>query len=621
MLSFRDAFTLAWAKFLDRKLWNSLFLMLEIILFTIVLTFNACATGFEQSLQSFNNEGINGKFLVTASNIRANPNLIDDPATWDLAESLYLQHTNEHAALAEQIGLNYSKDSEPAPTEYIDGQRIFNAYTKYAQMAIDLRMQDYLKADLTDLEKILEKYDPQKIYQINTIGANGTLALLRNNTENLADYQSNDPLIYGVHITDDELYDYYLFDNDAPTDSKAIPITLSLEQAEQYLQLDPLSNNASSEEKLARFQEVRQKSDHLIIETCYRNEASKQLLFEAQRINDEIRRNQNSDYYVEPNLIYALPQTTCGAITIQKDTRSETEKQQAELLLDYQKALGEYEEPVQKIIKFQIVGLIPTTSTPNTSKDILEMIESLGNIKLATPLLSRDYYHQHQTEIESIFQTPNNSLDYYGINQQYIIEFADADQARTFIEQESCELHGTINNGCATTDKLFYLSADNNNSLVIDDISHIISTIILIMLLIVLAITILLMLISVLRSISNDSREIAIFRALGFRRTQVMSIYLAYAILIVLIIIGSSILLSFILGLCLNPLLSDWTTSFLQASFFTINNSIKAQIFTPNLFTYTVFSISILLTSSLAAFIPTVFKTRQSIVKGLRKGT
>ena len=191
MLILRDTFTLAWTKLRSRKLWTSLFLTLEILLFAAVLVFTAGVRGFTESLEAFNNQGLNGKYLVTAANVRSNPDLETDPDVMDLAEQLYQAALTEHQALAEQLGLPYSPDSEIAPTEYIDGQRALVVYSPYAQQAINQRMSDHLLADQADLEAALQGYDYTAIYLQQQLNADGSVVNLQNGQEDLSRYSSS----------------------------------------------------------------------------------------------------------------------------------------------------------------------------------------------------------------------------------------------------------------------------------------------------------------------------------------------------------------------------------------------------------------------------------------------
>lgn len=622
MLKIRDTFVLAWTKLLSRKFWTGLFLLVEIVLLAAVLIFASCTQGFEQSLARFNSEGLNGKYLVTASNSRSNPNLEKDPAVMDLAEELYTKGVAEHEVIAEKIGISYSVESEVKPTEYVDGKRELVMYSPYAQEAIDMMMQDYLVADKTDLEEMLRGYDYQRIYTQQLLSADGSVINLEDGTENLKRYAySMDNLkvqvFNGLYVLDEELYQDYLFTG-LESDATAIPVVISVEQAETILGIESIGNSANSEEKIQHFDELKERASGLIVEACYRNSASQEMIFTAQQTLDEIERNKNKLYYSEPSLIYSLPGTTCGATTVRKDTRSAEEKKQDNLQIEYQKALGNYEEPVEKMLKFQIVGLVPVSSKTGNSNDIFSMIQSLGGVSIATPLVSQKYYDGHEAELAEVFKQPDVSIDYLGMSTEYIIEFNDAETARKFINEQSCEIKGALNYGCATEEHLFLLSADNNNSLVIEDISRIFMWVLMIMIIVVLVITMIFVALMVVRSITNDHKEIAIFRAIGFRRMQILQVYLMYALILAGIIVCGAVFLSLVVGYALNPWISGEMTSFFRATFFKLDSNISANIFMPNVLNYFALSGAIIGASLISALLPSLIKSQQNIIDGLK---
>ena len=439
MLKLQDAFTLAWTKLLSRKLWTALFLIVEILLLSGVLILASSLRGFETSLARFNSEGLNGKYLVTASNVRNNPELEKDPALWDLADKLYQQAITEHSAIADRLNLEYSAESEIAPTEYVVGKRELIPYSPSAKQAMDIMMQDYLVATKSDLEKILQDYDYSQIFTQQQLIANGNVVNLEDGVENLRRYNSSTDnmrlqIFNGLYVLDETLYQDYLFENLQP-DPTAIPVVLSVDQAETLLGTSPINGASSNEEKIQHFEQLQAAASGLIVESCYRNSASQSLIFTASQILDEIERNKDKPYYQEPTVIYNLPTIPCGATTIQKDTRTDAEKQHDVLQLEYQKATGSYEEPVEKLLKFQIIGLIPTATDSGHTNDIFSMIQSLGGVSIATPLISQSYYDAHAEDLSNVFIEPDVSMSYLGLDTQYIIEFDNANTARGFINE------------------------------------------------------------------------------------------------------------------------------------------------------------------------------------------
>ncbi len=622
MLKLRDAFILAWTKILSRKFWTNLFLVLEIILFAGVLIFASCIQGFEGSLAKFNSEGLNGKYLVTASNPRNNPDLDKDPQLMNLAEELYRKAIEEHRTAAKRLELEYSVDSEVAPTEYVDGKRELVPYSPYTKQATDIMMRDYLVAGKTDLEKILEHYPYKHVFTQKQLVANGSVVNLESGSENLKHYTSSidnmrTQVFNGLYVIDEDLYQDYFF-KDVQIDSTAIPVVISVEQAEIILGTSSISSMASSEEKIQHFENLKSQTNGLVVEACYRNNASQEMIFTAQQILDEMARNKDKPYYTEPSLIYNLPESACGATTIKKDIRTVEEKRQDQLREEYQKAIGNYEAPVEELLKFQIIGLVPISSRSNQSNDIVSMIQSLGGVSIATPIISQGYYDSHVAEISKVYNEPDVSMSYLGLDTQYIIEFDDAATARKFIDAESCEIKGTLSSGCATKEHPFLLSSDNNNSLVIEDISCAFTQLLIIIVLVVLGITVVFMALMVVRSITNDRKEIAIFRAIGFRRVHILQIYLMYALIMATIIISGGVTLSLVAGFILNPWMSEVLTNFLKATFFTLDVSITANLFMPHAVEYLCLIGIVLGVSLVSALLPTLIKSRQNIIDGLK---
>lgn len=246
------------------------------------------------------------------------------------------------------------------------------------------------------------------------------------------------------------------------------------------------------------------------------------------------------------------------------------------------------------------------------------MIQSLGGVSIATPIISRGYYDDHTTELSEVYDEPDTSLDYLGIDTDYIIEFNDAKTAREFIDAESCEFKGAMNYGCATEEHRFLLTSDSNNSLVIEDISRTFTQILIIIALIVLGITVIFVALMVVRSITNDRKEIAIFRAIGFRRTHILQVYLMYALILATIIVGGGVILSLVAGFVLNPWLSGVLTEFLRATFFTLDSSIVANLFVPQIVEYLCLGGAIIGVSLLSALLPALIKSRQNIIDGLK---
>lgn len=621
MLKLRDVATLAGTKLASHKLWTSLFVVLEVILLAAVLLLFSGIHGLEGSLATFNSEGLNGKYLVYASNARANPSLEDDPDTWDLAEELYQEVVAERTALAEEYGVSYSADSEIAPTEYVDGEREANPASPYLTEAIDQRMEGYLEADLTDLEAILQNYPYQKIYTLQPLNADGQVTNLVDGQEDLDSYSlssaegQENRIFTGLNVVDQTLYQDYLFDG-ITVDAEAIPVVVSAESAATLLGLGSVPSD--SVEKIAYLQDLESKAAGLVVEACYRNGASIQQIYQAEQILSELDRNADSEFFTRSSLIYALPNAACGAVTIAEDARTEVEIGQAQRQEAFERALGTYSAPVQRRVKFQVVGVIPTSDISTGGNDIISMIQSLGGVSLTTPLVAQDYYDAHQAELAQIYGGNDANLDYLGLGTNYIVEFADADTAREFIANESCTPQGTLNNGCATPEHLFYLTASVNNSLLVEDLSQSLGQVLLVTTVVVLVVTVVLVALMVVRSIASDRKEIAIFRAIGFTRGWILQIYLTYALIMALMIVAGAVVVALVVGLAFNPWLSGALTEFLSATFSTTNAELAANVFTPQPLVWLALCGGVIGVSLVSGLLAIALKNHAKIIDGLR---
>lgn len=621
MLKIRDALVLAWTKLAAHRLWTGLFIGLEIILLAAVLLLFAGTHGFEASLATFNSEGLNGRYLVTATNVRANPSLAEDPATWDLAEELYQTAIAERTQLAEEYGVTYSPDAEIAPTEYVDGEREANPASPYLTEAIDQRMQGYLEAGLPELESILQNYPHEQIYRVLSINADGQVTNLVDGQEDLDAYSLSSAegqeqrLFTGLNIVDATLYQDYLFD-DFTVDPEAIPVVVSAEQAAELLGLGGMPGDSAA--KVAYLQNLRSQAAGLVVAACYRNSASIQQLYQAEQILSELERNADSEFFTRPSLIYALPTTACAPTTIAEDTRSAAEIEQSERQTAYQQALGEYVAPREQLVKYQIVGVVPTSDLTLSGNDIMSMVQSLGGVSLVTPLIAQDYFDAHQAELGQIYDDIDANLDYFGLAENFIVEFADANTARAFIENESCQLRGGLNGGCATSEHLFYLTAGSNNSLLVEDLSRNLQQILLVTTVVLLVVTTVLMALMVVRSVAGDRKEIAIFRAIGFTRGRILQIYLTYALIMALMIVVGAVILALGVGLALDPWLAGALTEFFQATFATIDPSLTAHLFMPQSLVWLALCGGLTLASLLSALLATTLKNHNQIIDGLR---
>ncbi|MDR3297959.1 MAG: FtsX-like permease family protein [Candidatus Nomurabacteria bacterium] len=621
MIKITDMVTLASTKLRTHRIWTIVFVVVEVLLVTTILTSVAVMRGVEKSLADFGSEGVNGRYMVEAINWRHGSGLENDRKVWDRAEELYEKYTAEHAAMARELGVDYFKDSEEVPTEYIDGERFFNSWTKYGRMALDEARNEAVPASgLPELEKLAEGYDVKQIFEISVKPASGSVRYLENGKEDLAklarpNSSEQESLFGGVTVLADELMEYYLFP-EYQYDDRNIPILMSYESMEKYLELEALPGDAGDEEKLERSRYLEDAARGRVISTCYRNNASRQGVFNAVAIMDEISRNKDNEGYVEPELVYDLPEMPCGAVGVAKDGRSEEQKKQAGLMEEYQKRIGEYEAPEQRIVKFEVIGLVHEVDrgVDLSSQNLWDILRSMTGAAIPSPAIPLSYYAENQEMIDGIFHTDYE--DFLGFNEYYAVEFYDAGVAREFLAKESCVVDQ--NEGCATEEKPFLLAAWGNNSIAIDQIVSIGLRIIMCAIAVLVVFTMVSMGKTVARAIADDRREMAIFRAIGFERSSIMAIYLVYAILIGLIVVILAVVLTVIVGAGANVFFSERVTVFLQASFLTIDPTIRATVFLADGWIFVGILGLVLGVAVISSLVPIWVNMRRDLVKELK---
>ena len=623
MLKIRDALKLSHTKLKSHRIWSAVVIILNAILLSCLFLLIAFGSGTKASLDAFNSQGLNGRYLVTATNLRWDPAILKDTAVWDLADQLYAQYTTEHARIAAEIGFNYSPNSEDKPTEYIQGERTFKGLSNpYGKLAIQQSIGDRGYASLSDLKSILSNYPYKQIYTVNTLNVNGTLAPIKD-TEDYSSYADaagpQNTMFPYFSVIDSSLYDYYLFDsskNYLSTDDGTVPVVLPLSQIQNYLGIEISAQNES--ERLTQLEKIYAASENLVIEACYRNNASRQLIFQAVSAAREAEYNQDNPDYSSPNLIYGLPNENCGAVTIIKDTRSDEQKTAAALQEEYQRRIGGYEAPVQHLFRFKVVGIIDDSKSSSSisKQNLAELFKSLGGISLTLPIIPRDYYTIHQSELDAIAVSPEDEFDYYGGSyEHFIVEFNDAATASSFIAQEGCQ---NTSGNCLDQNKPFAISEQINNSIIINDISQLLTQIILWAILIVMLFLILSIGKTIARSIASDRREIAIFRAIGLSRKDIALVYLSYSFILAGIIIVLAITLSLIIGFAINPSLSNTATDFLRATFFNIKDPLTANLFAPQPLYILAVALITVFFALLSALPPIFINSRRNIVDGLK---
>ena len=323
---------------------------------------------------------------------------------------------------------------------------------------------------------------------------------------------------------------------------------------------------------------------------------------------EQSKNNSSAD------LVYAEPNIACGDVLVEKDNRSSLELENEAKNIAFQKATGEYDEPKQAKLTFRIVGVIPIKDSQNAnSTDVMGLIQELGEINIATPLIPLSYYEQNWQTLDEVFIDYSKTKDIYGIASGYLSEFNNADDTIRFVNENTCVDN---NEGCLDKSKPFYLSYDNK-SLILTDISEFAKKIISIFVVIAICIAIITTAVIILRSINSERKEISIYGAIGFRRSHIVQIYLMQTIIVSVATILLAIIIALLIGGVANFALGGILATNLEEIFSIYNQTIETNVFASNISILIISGVFVLSTVASGAITALLF-SKQNIVSGLR---
>lgn len=194
-------------------------------------------------------------------------------------------------------------------------------------------------------------------------------------------------------------------------------------------------------------------------------------------------------------------------------------------------ACGQLQSGIAERVKFHVVGVFPSFSYSDNTDSVGGLIKSIadsglpGKVMIPTAKLSE----AQKTLVDKYYSTKKDSAHYMYDKDYFIYEFETATGAKEFIKKYNCK------SAICPSERPFVLSESSNNAILVADIFEKIQLIVwvVISIIIVLSATIL---ISILGRIVADSRkENAIFMAIGYTKSNILQIYLAYTLIYALV--------------------------------------------------------------------------------------
>ncbi|MDR2336737.1 MAG: ABC transporter permease [Candidatus Nomurabacteria bacterium] len=618
MTKFFDTVKLAATKFHAMKIRTALSVAIPSILFAVVLSVVTLTHGVQNTLSDFNDDGLGGRFLVSAYNNIYNQTIDAYNEKYiELVEKSQKELVEKNTQTAKDLGLFYDKSFDPSPvfTEY-GMKRVQGAMTNVTEEARQTLSESY-RANAEDIFRVSAKYHPTNVFVRNYKVANGgNLFVIEDGVENfekLKPREGNDDtvsafLYLGLEITDDNLAQSFITTKQK-TFPDSIPLIVTYPDAEKILGLKSLPDSATPTEKINRILTLRNQLTDRKFQVCYRNKTS------AELINSAFFKNEDAV------ILYEMPESPCAPVTVESDKRTDEQKTFEERRIAFKKAIGEYEDAWQQEIAFTIIGFTPETESRMKSNSIFELAKDLTGSSLSSKSVApRGLLETFEDKdlLEKIFPLKTDVVWkwFSGQDEDFVVEFANREDAMRFVNEKSCVKTET---GCATEDKPFELDFYGNNSVVIDELSSMMMRIIVIGLAIAIAFLVLLMVSIFTKIISSNRKEIAVFRAIGFTRLGIIAIYQTYAVMLALAIAILATGISMTVSWILSNIYSGVLTSELRALFSSLDYAKSVVLFQPNPLDFVTFFVLIVILAIFCCSVPAFFAIQRNPIKDLRE--
>lgn len=556
MIRLRDAAMLALTKLRTRKVRLTVTVVVSGLLFSLLAGASFVARGSMAGISSFSKEGLGERYIVQAYP-QSSSGFYQDAEIMDRALAIYKETVARKKTEAKRLGITYSEEADESPVQEFDypggKQRNLNPNHPAAKQAIQEKLDKTPQPDAKLFAATTEPYDVKALYQSQFQAmaydqSAGQIQVLKDGKETYGDAEKSNEqfgpptgiesfVTSWTSMSSELLEPFILPEQNLKTgDDGSIPIIVPRSAAEQLLGMKTLPASTSSEDRLNRTREIREKAPDLRFSACHRNATSSTLLQQAIGTKQEMEKNKDKKDYQKPSLVYGLPTEPCGSVPITRDVRSKAEKALAAKQQQFDEIFGA-QPSAQSTLKFRIVGIVPDYDMNTGAVSVGQIVRSLVTSSLGGGWYTPIDQAETNPLIKSVF-TPSiyNSPTFYA-------EFNTADAARKFIDKENCAIDysklGANNDPlalCMEQGKAFTVNAYGSNSLALESAKKDFGKFFGFAALAVSAIACIIMMGTVGRMIADSRRETAVFRAIGAKKIDISQIYIIYVIFLSLLI-------------------------------------------------------------------------------------
>lgn len=664
-MSIRDIFILAHAKLKTKRIMTLMAILIAGALFSLIFASLILKQGIEQSFTLFNQKSNQQRFSVTASPVIPREKdgagryfYMRDKEDKQLYDKI-MQQFNDYVKKQQTLAKQHQIDFDPSsiappfklyqPLSAISNTYLYNTDSSFIKQLLEEQQRDFAKTATNTVDDLL-----RKAKQHNAIDSYDTFKQLLDPssgnffTNNQEDYLriGKDKDLSGSDISLGQTYarEPYisLSGNDPslerfilePNDKRKqqddhIPILITAHEAqklfaEKYnLPQEPADPSA----KIAWVKQLKQQLNGETFTICYRNSA------EMARVNAYIDQNIITEQKdadgniikntIEPSIVYQHPTGACQPLTIAKDNRSAAQKRSDENYQRFLQKTGEYQEPVAKTLKFQIVGLVALTESANERepKDIPSLAHSLFGSDFYGAIIPQKLHQQSQARqvygqlFDQILKDQQGVFDQANI-RIITIDFPTIADAKAFLAKDcpgdsvdfnrpACEFGFDV--WPSGKNYLLYESVENN-VIKISQIAFVIIS----------AVAGIILCLTMARIIVDSRHETAIFRAIGAKRGNVVAIYMTYSLLIACQIIIAAGFIAGILTAIVQWRWSGLLTDLAQLSWNLFDQDARFNLYGFNWVWLAAAALSVIVITLVAIIIPLLSNSKRNPITDMR---
>lgn len=554
MIRFGDAAVLALTKLRARKVRTIFTIIIAGLLFGVVATIIFISDGALGSIEKLTKESMTGRYIVSgmAQSFFDPSPYYTDPELIQKALAEHKQLVADKKAEAKRLGIEYDASQDPSPVETVNGAQSLSYASTIATRLINEKLAEQKKGyKYGDFQAIAKAYAPKATYATTLLQPeNGSLVEMKKGVESFTSEQKpteqqmmmggGSPDINEQQLVPEALVSNYIVSNNAwRPENGTIPVVVSQKRATSITGYAAPSKDAPADVRLSYINDLRTKALGQTFSVCYRNTVSTEQITQAVTVAKEIESHKNDKNYQKPALVYATPDpASCGAAVVPRDVRTKEEKDYTNKQMEFNRKFGQVVDPVQMKLTYEVIGVAPNTWADTDMslgfgvKDMVMSIFMTNGFRMSIPQQMYNSMPNKATFAAALSEEPSEQQQSYGIEMFYA-EFASADQARAFAKNESCQ-YGM--SGCEPKEKHFNITPFGSNSIALDEMRKGITTTLLWVTAIATIIAAVIAGLTIGRTIADGRRETAVFRAIGFKRFDISQVYMAYTVMLSLLV-------------------------------------------------------------------------------------